>query len=112
VSSNHSQDVLRGPRAYNGIAPDAKVVVVKAFDDNGWGSYASVIRGIEWVVTNSDTTASGVLNCASAPPRSHYWRTRSTRHHARLAGGHRGGGRREHRSRRADRPRSPATCPT
>jgi serine protease AprX len=74
VSSNYTQDILSNARSYNGIAPDAKVVVVKAFDDNGWGSYAGVIRGIEWVVANKDTYGIRVLNCSfGAPPRSHYW---------------------------------------
>jgi subtilisin family serine protease len=74
ASSNYEQDLLIGPRTYNGIAPDARLVVVKAFDDNGWGSYASVIRGIEWVVANKDAYGIRVLNCAfGAPPRSHYW---------------------------------------
>jgi serine protease AprX len=47
---------------------------VKAFDDNGWGSYAGVIRGIEWVVAHKDEYGIRVLNCSfGAPPRSHYW---------------------------------------
>ena len=72
VSSNWASDAV-GAR-YNGIAPDAKVVVVKGFDDNGWGTYAGVIRGIEWVVANKDTYGIRVLNCSfGAPPRSHYW---------------------------------------
>ena len=59
---------------YDGIAPDASLVVVKAFDAYGQGSYADVIRGIDWVVTNKDTHNIRVLNCSfSAPPRSHYW---------------------------------------
>jgi serine protease AprX len=73
ASSNYANNLV-GPPSYNGIAPDARVVVVKAFDDNGWGSYASVIRGIEWVVANKDTYGIRVLNCSfGAPPRSHYW---------------------------------------
>ena len=73
ASSNYSQEA-GGPPSYNGIAPDARVVVVKAFDDNGWGSYASVIRGIEWVVAQKSEYGIRVLNCSfGAPPKSHYW---------------------------------------
>jgi hypothetical protein len=59
---------------YHGIAPDANLVVVKAFDADGQGSYADVIRGIDWIVANKDVHQIRVLNCSfSAPPRSHYW---------------------------------------
>jgi serine protease AprX len=73
ASSNYTQET-GAPRKYNGVAPDARVVVVKAFDDNGWGTYASVIRGIEWVVQHKAEYNIRVLNCSfGAPPRSHYW---------------------------------------
>ena len=39
---------------YNGIAPDADLVIVKAFDSHGCGTYADVIQGIEWIVANRD----------------------------------------------------------
>lgn len=37
---------------YTGVAPDAKIVAVKALDDDGYGSDADVIDGINWCVTN------------------------------------------------------------
>ena len=56
------------------VAPDARLVVVKAFKSNGGGKYADVIRGINWVISNRSRYAIRVLNCSfSAPPRSHYW---------------------------------------
>ena len=59
---------------YNGIAPDAKLVVVKAFGDDGRGSYADVIRGLDWVLQNHKCQKIRVLNLSfSAPARSHYW---------------------------------------
>jgi serine protease AprX len=62
------------PRKYNGIAPDARLVVVKAFDAQGVGRYEDVIRGIDWVVTNRETYRIRVLNLSfSAPPQSYYW---------------------------------------
>jgi serine protease AprX len=70
VSSNYST----GPTRYNGVAPDASVVVVQAFDDQGWGTYSSVIRAIDWVVANRALYNIRILNCSfGAPPRSHYW---------------------------------------
>ncbi len=61
-------------RKYNGLAPNARLVAVKAFDDNGAGSYADVIRGIDWVVANRDVHNIRIINMSfSAPARSHYW---------------------------------------
>ena len=58
----------------NGVAPDAQVVLVRAFDRNGIGTYADVIRGIDWVIANKDLYGIRVLNLSfSAPPRSAYW---------------------------------------
>jgi len=57
----------------NGVAPDADLVVVRAFDRDGQGTYLDVIRGIDWVVRNKDVYGIRVLNLSmSAPPRSHY----------------------------------------
>lgn len=59
---------------FNGIAPDAELVVVKAFDDQGQATYSDVIRGIDWIVANKDTYGIRVLNLSfSAPPKSYYW---------------------------------------
>ncbi len=59
---------------YNGIAPDAGLVVVKAFDADGRGTYADVIRGLDWIVANRDRYGIRVLNLSfSAPPQSYYW---------------------------------------
>jgi serine protease AprX len=59
---------------YNGIAPGAHLVSVQAFDELGQGSYADVIRAIDWVVANKATHNIRVLNLSfSAEPRSHYW---------------------------------------
>jgi hypothetical protein len=38
---------------YIGIAPDAARVVVRAFDQNGAGTYANTIRGIDWILKNA-----------------------------------------------------------
>src|SRR4029453_15985887 len=36
--------------SFEGVAPDARVIPVKAFDGRGTGTYANVIRAIGWVV--------------------------------------------------------------
>ena len=59
---------------FNGIAPDANLVVVKAFDKKGEGNYADVIRGLDFVLRNKDRLGIRVVNLSfSAPPRSAYF---------------------------------------
>ena len=59
---------------YNGIAPNVNLISVKAFDDDGAGSYLDVIRGIDWIVANKDLYNIRVLNLSfSAPVQSYYW---------------------------------------
>ncbi|MCA9924183.1 MAG: S8 family peptidase, partial [Anaerolineales bacterium] len=60
--------------AYNGVAPDANLVVVKAFDENGAGSYLDVIRAIDWIITNKEKYDIRVVNLSfSSEPQSFYW---------------------------------------
>jgi serine protease AprX len=57
-----------------GIARDAGLVAVRAFGADGEGSYADVIRGLDWVVANKDRFGIRVVNLSfSARPRSRYW---------------------------------------
>ncbi len=59
---------------YNGIAPDANLVIVRAFGADGSGRYSDVIAGIDWIVSNKDTYNIRVLNLSfAAPPQSYYW---------------------------------------
>ena len=55
---------------YSSIAPAALLVPVRAFQADGSGSYADVIRGVEWVIQNKVAHNIGVLNplvcCTSA----------------------------------------------
>jgi serine protease AprX len=60
--------------AFNGMAPGADLVVINAFNETGSSTYADVIRGIDWAVTNKDAYGIRVLNCSfSAEPQSYYW---------------------------------------
>ncbi|MCP4247818.1 MAG: S8 family serine peptidase, partial [bacterium] len=72
ILNENSSDGPSGPA--NGVAPEADLVVVKAFGADGSGSYADVIRGLDWIVANAATYGIRVLNLSfSAEPRSHYW---------------------------------------
>lgn len=57
-----------------GVAPNALSVGIKAFDVNGSGTYADVIRGVQWGVINKDRINLRVLNMSfSGPVQSYYW---------------------------------------
>ncbi len=59
---------------YNGIAPGADLVSVRVLDENGAGTYESVIRGIQWVIENKDQYNIKVLNLSlHALVQSPYW---------------------------------------
>ncbi|WP_236702509.1 S8 family peptidase [Thalassomonas actiniarum] len=57
-----------------GIAPNAGLLAIKAFDAEGKATYADVIRGIGWAVQEKDRFNLRVLNMSfSGPVRSSYW---------------------------------------
>lgn len=58
----------------NGIAPDAQILSVKAFDKHGRGSYSTVLAALDWIYQKADLTTFRVLNLSiGAPVASHYW---------------------------------------
>ncbi len=74
VSSRKSKGPYGYTGSYNGIAPNAKLVVVKALGGDGNGTYLDVIRGIDFIVSHRDAYNIRVLNLSlSAEPLSHYW---------------------------------------
>jgi serine protease AprX len=57
-----------------GIAPQANLVIVQAFDGEGAGRYSDVIAGLNWVVANQKKYNIRVLNLSfGATPESDYW---------------------------------------
>jgi subtilisin family serine protease len=57
-----------------GVAPGANLVIVRAFDTQGAGSYSNVIAGLNWIVANQQKYRIRVLNLSfGAPPQSNYW---------------------------------------
>jgi subtilisin family serine protease len=74
LTEGKSKGKGHGSPLYNGIAPNADLVVVKAFDDLGLGSYLDVIRAVDWVVQNKDSYGIRVLNLSfSGEAHSYYW---------------------------------------
>lgn len=73
----HSGPVTRQGKptgTYKGIAPDVRLVAVKAFDFEGQGGFLDIVRGVQWVVDNREKHNISVLNLSfAARPRWHYW---------------------------------------
>lgn len=59
---------------YNGVAPNALLISVKAFDKNGSGNYLDVIDGLNWIIKNKNRYNIRVVNLSfGAKVTSHYW---------------------------------------
>jgi serine protease AprX len=59
---------------WNGVSPGVKLVGVRVLDGKGYGTYESVVQGIQWVVDNKDVYNIQVLNMSIvAPVQSPYW---------------------------------------
>jgi len=57
-----------------GVAPNAALVGIKAFDAEGKATYADVIRGIDWALKIKDQINLRVLNMSfGGQQRSYYW---------------------------------------
>ena len=60
--------------SYKGIAPDAQLVAIKAFDEEGQGDFLDIVRGIQWVVEHREQLNIRVLNLSfAARPRWPYF---------------------------------------
>jgi serine protease AprX len=71
IAANSDYDVYG--KVY-GVAPNASIVGIKAFDAQGKATYADVIRGISWAIQVKDQINLKVLNMSfSGPVRSYYW---------------------------------------
>jgi hypothetical protein len=73
----NSDPVIRdgmAPGSFKGIAPDAGLIPVRAFDDNGHGDFLDIVRGVQWIVEHRERYNIGVLNLSfAAAPRWPYW---------------------------------------
>ena len=60
--------------SYLSIAPQANLVIVRAFNGEGGGSYVDVISGLNWIVANRAKYHIRVVNLSfGATPESYYW---------------------------------------
>lgn len=73
----HSGATMRDGKAsgsFKGIAPDSKLVVVKAFNVEGQGEMLDIVRGVQWVMDNREKLNIRILNLSFASrPRWPYW---------------------------------------
>jgi len=59
---------------FRGVAPDVHLVAVRVLNEEGVGSYADVLRGINWVVENRERFNIRVMNVSMyAVPIAPYW---------------------------------------
>ena len=59
---------------YRGVAPDVNLVAVRVLGEEGGGSYADVLTGINWVIQNKELYNIRVLNISMyALPVAPYW---------------------------------------
>jgi len=71
VAGNSDYDI--NGRIY-GVAPNAAILGIKAFDHEGKATYADVIRGIDWALQVKDQVNLRILNMSfSGAVRSNYW---------------------------------------
>ncbi len=69
-----NSDFERKDGEYRGVAPAANLLAVRVLDETGVGSYADVLKGIEWVVEHKDEYDIRVLNVSLyAPVYAPYW---------------------------------------
>ncbi|MHA7816265.1 MAG: S8 family peptidase [Pseudohaliea sp.] len=62
------------PGAWRGVAPDARLVVVKAFSREGQGDLLDIVRGVQWIVDHRESYGIRVINLSfAAKPRWPYW---------------------------------------
>jgi len=59
---------------FQGVAPGANIVAVRAFEADGSGQYLDVIKSLDWIVTNKDAYNIRVLNLSfSGDAVALYW---------------------------------------
>ncbi len=59
---------------YQGVAPNANVVAVRAFEPDGSGTYLNVIKALDWIVSHRNQYDIRILNLSfGAAVASHYW---------------------------------------
>jgi serine protease AprX len=74
LSSIIGSNRMASNMVYEGIAPNADIGAVRAFNYDGSSSYISAIKAIDYVVKNQKAQNIRVMNLSfSATPQSYYW---------------------------------------
>ena len=76
IIANSDRAVVDGQMRsyYQGVAPDANLVVVKAFYEDGHSTYLDALRALQYIADNHEALNIRVVNLSfGAPPRSNYW---------------------------------------
>jgi serine protease AprX len=75
IADNRKRVITPGGSATPlGVAPQVNLLVARALDKNGSGTYAQVIAAIDWIVANKSTYNVRVLNLSLyAPVTGPYW---------------------------------------
>ncbi|MBC8163423.1 MAG: S8 family peptidase [Roseiflexaceae bacterium] len=75
IADNRETELASGTNATPvGVAPQVNLMVARALDKNGVGSYADVIRSIDWIVANRAAYNVRVLNLSLySPVTGPYW---------------------------------------
>lgn len=61
-------------REWNGMAPGVNLVGVRVLDETGYGTYETVIQGIQWVIEHKDEYNIRIMNLSmSGPVAAPYW---------------------------------------
>ncbi len=69
-----NRDFEAQDREFRGVAPAADLVAIRVLNEDGAGSYADVLRGINWAVEHKDDYNIRVLNISMyAVPVAPYW---------------------------------------
>ena len=76
IADNYEVELSSNSNATpTGVAPQVNLVVARALDKNGAGSYSTVIQAIDWIVQNKDRYNIRVLNLSLYAPVQGPYRT-------------------------------------
>lgn len=74
VAAGSGKKLAAGTPDINGIAPNANLFDVKVIANNGTGTVADAIEGIQWVVHNARANGIKVINLSIAADSTDSWR--------------------------------------
>lgn len=74
IAVNSASIQIGNEERYQGVAPDASVIAIKAFDVNGQATLLHLLRAMQWIADNRERFSIRILNLSFAShPRWPYW---------------------------------------